>query len=172
MMAYLLPDPVQRAKAAHRLHLSCLRYAQRYGVPSYAPKEAGLALWLPPGQEHLTYPRMFQTGVAQFGLSLGLALPRLLKADAALTAMHKKYAPGKHWYLFLLAVDPTFHGQGVGGALLGEGQARAAEQGLPCYLETMTQSNVAFYTKRGFVVQEQREVAPELTVWGLRWEQK
>ena len=170
MLHYLLPDPVKCAKATSRFHGACLRYAQRYGQPAYAPGEAGLALWLPPGQEHLTYPRMIQTGVAQFGLRLGLALPRLLKADGILTAMHKKYAPGKHWYLFFLAVDPVHHGKGVGSALLEQGQIRAAEQGVPVYLETMTQSNVRFYTKRGFVVQEQRTVAPELTIWGLRWE--
>jgi hypothetical protein len=32
------------------------------------------------------------------------------------------------------------------------GTSRADAAGLPCYLETATQSNVDFYTKRGFEV--------------------
>jgi len=32
------------------------------------------------------------------------------------------------------------------------GTSRADEAGVPCYLETGTQSNVDFYTKRGFEI--------------------
>lgn len=169
-LAYLNADTTQQAKIGNQLHTVCLRYALRFGVPEIAPNSAGLALWLPPSHEHLTYPRMLQTGFAAFALSLGLQLPRLLKVDNAITAMHKKHAPGRHWYLFFLAVDPDQHGHGVGGALLEQGKARAAAEGLPIYLETMTESNVRFYTKRGFVVQEETAITPEFKVWGMRWD--
>jgi ribosomal protein S18 acetylase RimI-like enzyme len=171
-LAYLSADPVQQVKIGNRLHTACLRYALRFGVPEVAPDNAGVALWLPPGHEHLTYSRMFQTGVAQFGLSLGLGALRLLKVDNAITAMHKKHAPGQHWYLFFLAVAPDHHRRGIGGALLEQGKERAAAEGLPIYLETMTEANVRFYTKRGFEVQEETAITPEFKVWGLRWAQR
>jgi ribosomal protein S18 acetylase RimI-like enzyme len=164
----LVSDPARRARAETALHRGCLRYASRFGEVQQAPHHAGVALWLPPGAEHMTLPRMCQTGVAQFGLSLGGALPRLLALDAAMTKMHRRYAPERHWYLLFLAVDPAAHGQGIGGTLLEQGVARAEAQGLPVYLETQTEANVRFYTKRGFVVQEQRAFSPELTLWGLK----
>jgi hypothetical protein len=46
--------------------------------------------------------------------------------------------------------------------------ARADASGLPCYLETMNESNVPFYRKHGFVVVSDGEV-PErgLRVWAM-----
>jgi hypothetical protein len=43
--------------------------------------------------------------------------------------------------------------------LLGRGLARADAQALPCYLETETESNVGFYSRRGFVVVDDVEVS-------------
>jgi ribosomal protein S18 acetylase RimI-like enzyme len=57
-----------------------------------------------------------------------------------------------HWYLWALGVDPPYQGQGVGGQLLQPVLAEADAAGLPCYLETETERNVAFYRKHGFDV--------------------
>ena len=43
-------------------------------------------------------------------------------------------------------------GQGLGSALVEVGTTRADAAGVPCYLETGTQSNIDFYAKRGFEV--------------------
>jgi len=43
-------------------------------------------------------------------------------------------------------------GQGLGSALVEVGTSRADAAGVPCYLETGTQSNIDFYTKRGFEI--------------------
>ena len=55
-------------------------------------------------------------------------------------------------YLWVMGVDPACQGRGVGGRLLQPVLARADEQGLPCYLETGSERNVAFYERRGFRV--------------------
>ncbi|MBB6052235.1 GNAT family N-acetyltransferase [Armatimonas rosea] len=168
LFATLLNDTQRRARAATTLHQSAIRYANRYGVADSAEANRGLALWLPPGGEHLTFPRMLRTGFGGLALELGGALPGLLRIDSALTAMHKVHAPEKHWYLFFLAVDPAFHGQGIGGELLKQGIARAEAQGVPIYLETQAEENVRFYTRRGFVVKEEREILPGFTNWSLK----
>ncbi len=66
--------------------------------------------------------------------------------------MHRQLVDGPHWYLWALGVAPERQGQGIGGALLAPILARADAEGLPCYLETQTEANVAFYARRGFEV--------------------
>ena len=168
ILASLLSEEKRRTRAATALHRAAMHYALRFGAPEVAAEGAGVALWLPPGTEYLTFPRMLQTGFAQLALELGWALPGLLKIDRVLTQMHITHAPERHWYLFFLAVDPAAHGKGIGGALLEQGVMRAEAQGLPVYLETQTEQNVRFYTRRGFVVKEEKTIAPGLTNWALR----
>src|SRR5262249_18467489 len=67
----------------------------------------------------------------------GLAGARHLGTVGKLYAeVEKRHPHDEHWYLSLLAVDPTLQGKGAGGALLGVLHERADAQGLPCYLET------------------------------------
>lgn len=55
-------------------------------------------------------------------------------------------------YLEVVGVEPGARGLGIGTRLLEPGLARAGEVGQPCYLETMTQRNVAWYQNLGFEV--------------------
>ncbi|MCY7418396.1 MAG: GNAT family N-acetyltransferase [Chloroflexi bacterium] len=57
-------------------------------------------------------------------------------------------------------------GQGLGSALIELGTSRADAAGVPCYLETATQSNVDFYAKRGFEVTGQVHTAGS-TIYGM-----
>lgn len=59
-----------------------------------------------------------------------------------------------HWYLDTLATDPTFFGQGLGGALLDHCLLHrdTSGDGLACALDTHTALNVEFYGRRGFEV--------------------
>jgi GNAT superfamily N-acetyltransferase len=49
-----------------------------------------------------------------------------------------------------LGTDPLFQRRGVGRALLEPVLARADEAGVPTYLETQTESNLAYYQRFGF----------------------
>lgn len=55
-----------------------------------------------------------------------------------------------HWFLALLGVDPVTQGRGVGTALLQVGHDAADREGRPCFLETFTEQNVAYYRRRGY----------------------
>jgi ribosomal protein S18 acetylase RimI-like enzyme len=57
-----------------------------------------------------------------------------------------------HWYLNMLATHPDWQRQGLGAALMRAGFEIAADMGLPCYLETETLENVAYYRHHGFEV--------------------
>jgi GNAT superfamily N-acetyltransferase len=57
-----------------------------------------------------------------------------------------------HWYLQLVMVDLAEQRRGLGEALLAPGLDRADAEGLPCYLETQREANLAYYARFGFEV--------------------
>ena len=56
-----------------------------------------------------------------------------------------------HWLLDQLAVDTPAQGRGIGRAMLELAIEHAAADGLPLFLETGTERNVALYRRFGFV---------------------
>src|ERR1700730_276871 len=67
-------------------------------------------------------------------------------------------------------VRPEHQGKGWGGAAIREGLTRARSGGLPVYLETAKESNVALYLKLGFKVVGEWDV-PEggPHFWSILW---
>jgi ribosomal protein S18 acetylase RimI-like enzyme len=72
-----------------------------------------------------------------------------------------------HWYLSLLGVDPPRQGRGVGRRLLEAWLSSIDPDGLPSYLETDRESNVAFYARAGFEVVTRLEIL-DTPVWCMR----
>ena len=83
----------------------------------------------------------------------------------------KHTPPEPHWYLNMLATHPDWQRQGLGGALMGTVFETADAMGLPCYLETVTDVNVAYYRHHGFEVRSEwdlragDDVGPPM--WGM-----
>jgi ribosomal protein S18 acetylase RimI-like enzyme len=74
---------------------------------------------------------------------------RGLRDDREMRAHHVRHP---HVYLWFLAVDPGYHGNGVGRALLADLHADSDAIGAPTFLETATPENVAFYERDGYEV--------------------
>ena len=96
---------------------------------------------------------------------------RRAKFDALRTAMGENTPAEPHWYLNMLATHPDWQRQGCGAALMREVFAIADEQGLPCYLETETAANVAYYRHNGFEVRSEWDMRTEQSagphMWGM-----
>ena len=75
--------------------------------------------------------------------------------------MRANKPPEAHWYLQLLATHPDWQRQGLGGELMEVVFEQADATGLPCYLETETPENVAYYRRHGFEVRSEWDVDPE-----------
>jgi ribosomal protein S18 acetylase RimI-like enzyme len=108
---------------------------------------ASVAMWDPPG-----------------GLYLPAAAERWAEVHAGFTAAERATwafydealgvpaTAGAHWYLGVLATDPGRQGTGLGRAVTTPMLAAADRAGLPAYLETASDTNVAIYRRLGFEV--------------------
>ncbi len=151
---WFLPEERKRAGRLRWFMTVWARYGLRYGEV-YVTKAVveGAAIWMPPGKYPLSVVGMMLVGWLPAPLKLGPAgFRRLMNYSIHVDQLHKRDAPPRHWYLMILGVDPPRQGQGVGGALIRPGLARADAEGLSCYLDTEKERNLPFYRTHGFEV--------------------
>ncbi len=155
MYAHLFRDRAESLRVMTRLFYGVIVYNLAWGEVWTTPEVAGVACWTAPGKLDATLWRSLRTG---FALQRAVAAFRpearapFLAGEAHEGRVHRRLMPGPHWYLWALGVAPERQGEGIGGALLAPLLARADAEGLPCYLETQTEANVAFYARRSFEV--------------------
>ena len=75
------------------------------------------------------------------------------------------------WHLSPICAEPSSQGKGLGKALVAYGLAQIQAVSQPCYLETQSEKNVAFYQACGFRVVSRTPVpGTGLGHWGMLWE--
>jgi GNAT superfamily N-acetyltransferase len=168
---YVLPDETHRREAIGPWFESVVRYGDLFAeVYTTAQVLKGAAVWIPPDSGEMTDER-WAAADSESGSAMALgeaAKKRLAHQFDHTDVSHEALMPMPHWYLMLIGVAPEWQGHGVGGALLQPGFARADTEGVPCYLETGTESNVRFYQGHGFAVVIEEEVPGGLYYWGMR----
>ncbi len=164
------PDPKRRGRYLE-WYLGCaINYGIRYGEVYTTPDVAGLAIWLPPGHTQFSIWRFIRSGflLTPFLMGIRRSFTEVMREGDVLQKAHAEIAPGPHWYLWGLAVDPEQQGRGIGTVLMQPVMQRADAQQLLCYLETHDEKNVAFYLKRGFaLVRTQQIPGTELRFWSF-----
>lgn len=80
-----------------------------------------------------------------------VGLRRSILAESQMQAHHPE-AP--HLYLYLIGVIPTCRERGIGRTLLKAGLRRADREGVGVFLETSMERNIAFYSRRGFMIRD------------------
>lgn len=145
-MGWVLPDRADRKARISRLFDAILPADLARGFALATPEREAVTLWRLPGQAKAG---LLETlgGLPRFGGALGAALGRGLRVSKAIAAHH----PQDHFlYLHYAGVRPEHQGQGLGGAAIRAGLARAAAMSVPAYLETATPGNVGLYQSLGF----------------------
>ena len=153
LFTYLNADPVRRSRAIAllvRSHLVAMGdSAEATGARDRAGTLVGACVWQRPGSHPL--PASRQVGDLLGGLRAMILQPsRLVPGLHYALAMEKHRPGGEHWYLSLLVSDPMAWRRGIGTALLESSLAAPDEEGLPSYLETQKEDNLAFYRRFGF----------------------
>jgi len=114
---------------------------------------SGVASWFGPDRHGPSDAAMEAAGMAEVVAAFGpAAAARMAAMVGEIEVQHARRMPEPHFRLDFFGVDPDRQGTGVGTLLMAHGHAIADRQGLVCYLETFTQSNVRYYERRGYAV--------------------
>jgi hypothetical protein len=169
-MVHLFPQTPWRRRVLPQFMGGIQRYCRRYGEVTTTHDLAAVACWLPPGHTDVTPWRIIRSGVGAVMPLLGPGgLRRFSRVVPAMERGHAEHMPGPHWFLWLLGTEPSRRNQGIASAVLRPVLERADEAGLPAYLDTHLEANLAFYRRLGFepVVDE---TVDGLRFWGMRRE--
>jgi ribosomal protein S18 acetylase RimI-like enzyme len=165
---YLFPDVARRPGRLTRVFRLPLRYAAQAGVVLTSPGLDGVAVWLAPGRIRANLGQAVRAGALTLPFAVGpAAFRRMLTLMEAMVDLHRRTAPGRHWYLSTLGVDPSRQGQGVGAILLRPVLKSADEERLTCYRETMQPRNFHFYRRQGFEIAGESRVPGGPPFWGM-----
>src|SRR3954447_18145408 len=163
------PEPDERRDWLPGFFAAQVRLALLLGDALGSDEGDAVALSLPPGAT------IDADAIGRAGVGAAIAgagpdrAPQIGLFLETLGALHAGAAPEPHWQLFFLGVEPASHGRGQGSALVEEMTARAGRDGVPCYLDTITAPNVAFYERRGYRVAAEADVPDSpLHAWGMR----
>ncbi len=145
---------------------SVLRYGELYATPDLK----GVIGWFAPGKTHApAWSYLTAPGALSKLILIGRKnISQIIASEQYAGKVHTELMPDPHWFLWGLAVDPDCQGQGIGTSLMEPGIKRGDQQGLPIYLETHEEKNVAYYQDRGFeLVRTDRVPGIGLAFWCL-----
>ena len=151
---YAFPDPEERVKKMPYVYGFLLRYYISYGGSFItSPKLEGVAVWIHSDNLGTSFWRMIISGAIWPAMKMGIETGRRMQVlNNYIERKHRDLMPNKHWYLFLLGVDPKHQGKGYASQLLNGMLSEIDGEGLPCYLETEGDRNVSIYQHFGFKV--------------------
>jgi len=176
LFGFFVPNLVKQSKALIAFMRSGVMDASPFGdvwVAHAEGKVASAAVWLPPGayprtprREVMTYVRTLPT-IVQCGKRIGRSIALLGAVDKAHHELHEP-----HYYLAILGSDPQFQRSGAGTAVLAPVLEQCDLEGLPAYLETQKEENIAYYRRHRFDLVQKIEVKGCPPIWTLRREPK
>jgi ribosomal protein S18 acetylase RimI-like enzyme len=169
-MGYFVPDEGKRLEIARHHFEFLLRYGLIYGeVYTTSPRLEGVAVWLPAKKVEITLWRALRAGLFRFRKGVGKeALERIIFFSEYIDTLHRRHMPGPHHYLFFIGVDPACQEKGYASRLIRPVLARLDNEGIPCYLVTQNEQNVALYEHYGFQMIEKSLVpGTEVESWAM-----
>lgn len=160
---WLVPDQGRRPSVLPPLFELYFDLFLAHGETYISADGAGVALWLPPGQEMVR-----ENQLEDFGRRVEEAAPADAARMFALGEFFDAHAPGEpHWHLQLLGTLPARQGEGIGSALLSDFLPGADRRGEPAYLEATTLRSRALYERHGFVCRGEIVLPDGPTMWQM-----
>ena len=151
-MEFLFPDQ-QTRNADLRVMFQAiaaagLRRGHTYVLADTAGAIVSAAVWSPPEVRALADTEvgpLVDAIVSRYG-DEGLA-----RLGAMSEAMEANHPQDPHLYLFIVGVDPSRQGLGLGETLMAPTLAHCDATGTPAYLESSNPRNIGFYRRLGFL---------------------
>lgn len=160
LLAALCPDPGRRRLVTWAYARMLFRASAVAGGAFGTADRAAVACGLPPGREWPALWEFLFGGAVALGVRLGPRSARwLARLGVAFDEARERHLGARpHWYVHLLGVRPDAQGKGLSRAALGPIFGAADRAGVPVYLETMPEANVAIYRRLGFELVGFREL--------------
>jgi ribosomal protein S18 acetylase RimI-like enzyme len=93
---------------------------------------------------------------------------RTVSVLAGLERMEQRHPDDRsHWYLFILGTEAAAQGRGLGSALLAHMLAGVDADGMPAYLESSSERNLALYGRHGFEVTGEVAIPGGPRIWPM-----
>lgn len=148
---YLVPHDRTWERHAHRLFGADLANRLRHGYVYATGGMESVAGWSPPDTWRPSLAALARESPSAVRL-FGTGLPHALRVLSRIEAVHPHGPP--HWYLGELGTAPDQQRKGFASRALAPILRRCDKQGLPAYLESSKEQNLAFYARHGFVESE------------------
>ena len=174
MFRFLLPGERARGAWVTLVMASALEECLTRGAiwSAHLDALAGTIAVIPPGHAHASLTRRVGRMIRLLATTPTVPPPPrfLLSGPRVLSLIASHHPAEPHLYVQVLGADPSFHGRGVGAALIEKALECAAATGVFAYLETTNPKNLAFYRRFGFHVTEQVDPSPGggPPIWMLR----
>ena len=165
VMAWILTDDHSRNRRLAGLFSTLMRgHYLPLGTVWTTDDQAGAALWAPPGRAIIPAP----TVLRHLPFLVHALGRRALTALRALSHVEQQHPKEPHWYLGVLGTRTADQGKGVGSALLAPVLRRCDEEGVPAFLESSKERNIAYYRRFGFEVTSEIQLpSGGPTVWPM-----
>ncbi len=152
-MKAIFPNPIERkikAPYVPELELRLLYDSSLMFIAS--PSLEGIAVWIHSDNWNKnTFWQLLTSGASVPAAKIGLkTFIKIRNSNTYVERKHRDLMTERHWYLSTLAVERNFQGKGFGSELLNGMLHRIDREGLPCYLETDGEKNIAIYQHFGF----------------------
>lgn len=154
-ISWIMPDAARRKARLPILFETLFTSDLPAGMVLKSPDNEACSLWRAPGKADIGPWELVKSLIPMLRV-FGSGIARGIAVSNALDAHHPKGF--SYWYLHFVGVRPEWQGKGWGGAIIREGLARSAAEGVPSYLETATPQNVPLYLRLGFEIVDEWDV--------------
>lgn len=154
LLNYYYPDDITKRKIAHYFCSVAVYAGMHYGeVYANSPCIEGVAVWVPSTEYPFTFLKLLQSVPLSVLFGLGrYGGNKMKKAGEYIDNVHCRLVPFKHWYLYMVGVQPQFQRRSYASKLIRTMLERIDAEGIPCYLETLDERNMKIYEHLGFKI--------------------
>ncbi len=166
VIAWIFPDEQRRGRVLPAfMEFRLRKLAFPHDEVWMTADGAAAAVWLPPpGRWQLSRSQRVRL-LPPLIRFLGLRTASVLGALDRMEERHPRDPP--HWYLFILGTEQAAQGQGLGSALLAQVLARVDADGMPAYLESSSERNLALYGRHGFEITGEVAIPGGPRIWPM-----